>query len=222
LNYIITDRTVGQGGNAVSAKVVDKKEKQDLIIAAAIQEFIKKGFAKTTINDIAKAAGIGKGTVYEYFVTKEEIINHTFEYFVRSLEMDFQQVLISELSPEKKLELIFNGFSDFLDSGSNDMVELMFDLWSESIKGKESKSLMFREMSKFYMAYREIFADIIIEGMGDGSFKKNINPYDAASLIVGGLDGIMVQWILDKENFKFRDVVKTASFIFLKGIGAGG
>lgn len=204
----------------MSPKVVDKKEKKDLIIAAAIQEFIKKGFAKTTITDIARTAGIGKGTVYEYFSTKEEIINHTFEYFVHSLELDFAQVLISELGPAEKLEQIFNGFADFLDSDSRDMMELMFDLWSESIKGKDSKSLIYTEMSKFYQAYREIFADIIVEGMGDGSFVKNINPHNAASLIVGGLDGIMVQWVLDRENFNYRDVVKTAASIFIKGISA--
>lgn len=203
------------------AKVVDKREKKDLIIAAAIQEFIKKGFAKTTINDIAKTAGIGKGTVYEYFTTKSEIINSTFEYFIRSMEFDFEQVLISGLPPTEKMLEIFKQFSDFLDSETRVIMELMFDLWSESIKGKSSKSIIYTEMRKFYHAYREIFADIIIEGMGDGSFKKDINPHHAASLIVGGLDGIVVQWVLDMESFNYHDVLKTAASIFINGISPG-
>ncbi len=78
--------------------------------------------------------------------------------------------------------------------------------------------MLSQEMNKFYQAYREIFADIIIEGMGDGSFRKNINPRSAASMIVGALDGLIVQWILDKDNFDFPDVVKTITDTLLNGI----
>jgi AcrR family transcriptional regulator len=203
----------------VSAKLVDKQEKKNQIIMAAIRKFVKKGFAKTTISDIAKAAGIGKGTVYEYFSTKEEIINFTFEHFVRALEIDFEKALISDQSPTDKLNQIFDGFAGFLNSHSAELMELMFEFWAESIRGKgDSKNLIFQEMNKFYHAYREIFADIIIEGMSSGVFRKDINPHNAASMIVGALDGIMVQWILDRENFDFKDVVKTISLTMTKGI----
>jgi AcrR family transcriptional regulator len=198
--------------------VVDKKEKQEQIISAAIREFTKNGFAATTISDIARAAGIGKGTVYEYFSTKEEIIEHTFNFFVRSLEMDFEAILISGLAPVDKLKRIFDSFTRFIDSESQEMLELMFDFWSVSIRHKESKGIIFQEMKKFYQAYREIFSDIIIEGMGDGSIRKDINPLSAASMIVGALDGIMVQWVLDRESFDFKDVVKTMASSFLNGI----
>lgn len=204
------------------AKVVDKKEKKEQILIAAMQVFAKKGFTKTTISDIANAVGIGKGTVYEYFSNKEEIINHSFNFFVHTLELDFQEVLIQDIPANEKLVLILDGFSHFLDSGATEHVELMFDFWSESIKNKESKGLMFQEMNKFYHSYREIFADIIIEGMGDGSFKKNVNPRSIASMIVGALDGVMVQWILDQDNIDFKDIVKTLTNTVLNGISAPG
>jgi len=200
------------------AKVVDKKEKKDQIILAAIREFSKKGFARTTINDIAGAAGIGKGTVYEYFANKEEIINHSFQFFVRALELDFEEVLISDFPAVEKLKHILNSFAGVINSDSQEYIELMFDFWSEGIKDKDSRGMLSQEMNKFYQAYREIFADIIVEGMGDGSIRKNINPRSAASMIVGALDGLMVQWILDKENFDFPDVVKTISDTMLNGI----
>jgi AcrR family transcriptional regulator len=203
----------------VSARVIDKQEKKDQIISAAMREFVKKGFAKTTISDIAKAAGIGKGTVYEYFSTKEEIIHFTFEHFVRALELDFEEALISNLSPIEKINQIFDGFAGFLDSHSTEMMELMFDFWSESIRNKgDSKNIILQEMQKFYRAYREIFADIIIEGMSTGDFRKDINPKSASSMIVGALDGIMVQWILDRENFDFKDVVNTIKLTMRRGI----
>jgi hypothetical protein len=99
-------------------------------------------------------------------------------------------------------------------------MELMFEFWSEAIKDKGSKGMMFEEMIKFYQVYREIFADIIIEGMGDGSFRKDINPRSTAAMIVGTLDGLMVQWILERETLDFLDILKTVTITVLDGITA--
>ena len=44
----------------------DKTQKRQRIMDAALQVFVKSGYEKTKIIDVAQAAGIGKGTVYEY------------------------------------------------------------------------------------------------------------------------------------------------------------
>jgi TetR/AcrR family fatty acid metabolism transcriptional regulator len=202
----------------MAAKVIDKKEKKDQIIEAALREFSKKGFARTTINDIANAAGIGKGTVYEYFAHKEEIIQHAFMHFMRTFEINFQEVLISNVPALEKFKQILTGFSGFIDSDSKELLELLFDFWAEGIKDKNAKGMLMHHMKQFYHAYKEIFADIIIEGMGDGSFRKDINPRSAAAMIVGCLDGLMVQWLMDKENFDFKGVLNTVTDILQRGI----
>jgi TetR/AcrR family fatty acid metabolism transcriptional regulator len=202
----------------MSAKVVDKKVKKDQIIGAAVQVFAKKGFAKTTINDIAHAAGIGKGTVYEYFSNKEEIINQSFRYFMRAMELDFQEILIQEITGKEKLIRILEGFSQLMNAETMELVELMLDFWAEGIKTKNSQGILMEEMNKFYHSYREILADVIIEGMGDGSFKKNINPRSVASMIIGTLDGVFVQWILDKKSIDYQEMVRTVTFTVLNGI----
>ena len=206
----------------MSAKVVDKKEKKDQIVEAAIREFARKGFSRTTINDIANAAGIGKGTIYEYFSNKEDIVHETFQFFMHSLEPDFQAILISRVSAKEKLRQILDSFSHFINSEyHNELMELMFEFWSEAITDKSSKGAMFEEMIKFYQVYREIFADIIIEGMGDGSFRKDINPRSTAAMIVGTLESLMVQCTLESETLDFQDILKTVIIIVLDGITAG-
>ena len=59
----------------MAPKIVDKEAKKTQIIIAATQVFSKLGVAKTKMIDIAQAAGIGKGTIYEYFRSKEEIFS---------------------------------------------------------------------------------------------------------------------------------------------------
>jgi hypothetical protein len=102
--------------------------------------------------------------------------------------------------------------------GSVEFIELMFDFWSEGIKSKQSRGGLLKDMNKFYRAYREIFAGVIVQGMSDGSFKKDINPGYIAAVIVGSLDGIIVQWVLDKDTVDFTEAVKTMKSTFLKGI----
>jgi len=200
------------------AKIVDKDEKKDHILKAAIGEFAKKGFAKTTISNIAQAAGIGKGTVYEYFKNKEEIINYSFNYFMRFVQFDIEAILIDDISARGKLERILDLFSDMNNLGSTDFVELMFDFWSEGIKSKDGRGGLLKDMNKFYRSYREVFTDIIVEGMSDGSFRKDINPGYIAAMIVGCSDGIMVQWVLDKEAVDFSEAMKTIKNTILRGI----
>lgn len=59
------------------ASIREKKKQQtrQAIMQAAIKLFSKKGFEKTSIEELAKAAGIGKGTIYSYFQTKTDILH---------------------------------------------------------------------------------------------------------------------------------------------------
>lgn len=50
-----------------------KKQTRDAILQAALKLFTRQGYEHTSIDQLAKAAGIGKGTVYTYFPTKSEI-----------------------------------------------------------------------------------------------------------------------------------------------------
>jgi AcrR family transcriptional regulator len=209
---------IGIKGAFMCAKIVDKEEKKDHILKAAIGEFAKKGFTRTTISNIAGAAGIGKGTVYEYFKNKEEIINYSFNYFMRFMQFDIEAILIKAMPAREKMEGILDLFSDMNNWGSADFIELMFDFWSEGIKSKDARGGLLKDMNKFYRSYREIFADIIVQGMGDGSFRKDINPGYIAAMVVGCLDGIMVQWVLDKEAIDFSEALKTIKTTILRGI----
>lgn len=49
------------------------QEKQKLIVDAALSQFGKMGYKKTSVNDIATAAGISKGMVFHYFKNKKQM-----------------------------------------------------------------------------------------------------------------------------------------------------
>lgn len=70
----------------MSPKTVDRQSKKKEIGLAAQDHFVQNGFADTSISQIAKAADVGKGTIYEYFQSKDELISFALEIYVEKIE----------------------------------------------------------------------------------------------------------------------------------------
>jgi AcrR family transcriptional regulator len=202
----------------MSAKIVDKEEKKIKILMAAITLFARKGFEKTTINDISKEAGIGKGTVYEYFHNKEEMINESFHFFLSQMDLDHEHILKENTTAAEKMKQILSSFSYFIRPETEGLINMMFMFWGEAMRDQTTKNIIFHEMKNFYSEYRGLFMDIVVMGMQDGSFRKNINPEHIASIIIGMLDGMMVQWLLDRELIRYDEMISSVVTFVIDGI----
>ena len=71
----------GEEAVPMSNRATRAAERRDAIVAAAMEEFITRGFAATRLDDIAKRAGVAKGTIYLHFKDKESM----FEELVRTV-----------------------------------------------------------------------------------------------------------------------------------------
>ena len=202
----------------MSALIVNKIQKKEEIILAALEVFAEKGLSNSTIKEIADKAGIGKGTIYEYFKDKNEIIHSSFFYFQKLFEFDMENILLSEENGASKLKSLMISILSIIKSENKDYLDLMFDFWAEGIKGHE-KGVMLAEMNKFYKSYRKLFEDVLREGIEDGSIRKDIDPFETSSIIIGTMDGIMVQWILDKKIINLKKIEKNLINLILNGTG---
>jgi len=99
----------------------NKKEKRELIIQAAISIFAKEGFHGARISDIAIAAGIGKGTIYEYFKSKtqlfEEMIKYTLEIYIANIELISQGRTSTQERLKRFVELAIEIARQHMDIG---------------------------------------------------------------------------------------------------------
>ncbi len=68
---------------------IDKDEKKIKILKAAMDVFAEKGFHTARMADVAEIAEIGKGTIYEYFRSKEDLFMELFT-FVMKEPIDYQ------------------------------------------------------------------------------------------------------------------------------------
>ncbi len=145
----------GPGGGAVSARgnrgnrAERRTERREAILAAALDEFSVRGFADTRLDDVAKHAGVAKGTIYLYFHDKE----HLFQELVRSM-----------LSPlVGRIEA-----APIVDLPVKAIVQTIVDLFVREICGTRRKDVIrliiaegtrFPKLAEFY--HREVIARVV-------------------------------------------------------------
>ncbi|MCA1027374.1 TetR/AcrR family transcriptional regulator [Cytobacillus kochii] len=81
---------------------VDRKQ---LIIQAATKSFSLFGYKATTMEQVAKIANVGKGTIYTFFKNKEELFDEIITALIREMKIEAEQVLSSDLSLQENLHL---------------------------------------------------------------------------------------------------------------------
>ncbi len=149
------------------------------ILESALNVFIEKGFYKARIEDIAKKAGIAKGTVYLYFKNKKELffssIINEFEKFYSKMK----KILKKEKEPEKKLKKILYLFYENLKK-KRKYFESAIRLWPGEI-GEEIIKLILPRIRKILTEIESILK----EGKKKGIFKNLQSPYSDAVIIMG-------------------------------------
>lgn len=131
-----------------------KDNKKDRIIEAAIQILSRKGYHNTKMEEIAVAAGIGKGTVYEYFTGKlqllQEIMERSFYLYDYSIKSD----LNNSLSIEQKIKKLIEDHIRFCQNNKELTRLLFFD--TETMDNEirdwacEKRRLKEKQMREFF------------------------------------------------------------------------
>jgi AcrR family transcriptional regulator len=96
----------GEGNGVRAQRAAARRE---AILAAALDEFAAQGFAATRLDDVARRAGVAKGTIYLHFQDKEalfqELIRSVLGPFVGTLEVALKADLPVRLVAEQALEM---------------------------------------------------------------------------------------------------------------------
>ncbi len=202
----------------MTPKRVDKDEKRQEIIHAAMLVFSDKGVANTKIADIAKVANIGKGTVYEYFKNKDDIFVNVFDMVIAQTLSEISEAIKDLEDPSNKLRQIFSLSISSLANDHFDMALIMLDIWGEGIrKNRENINSIFN-IEQIYNDYRSMVAKILQEGIKKGYYHE-MNTTVVASIFIGALDGISLQRLMQKDLFDLSTLTDDFINLFLNGIG---
>ena len=193
-----------------------RTDKNKRIIDAAVMVFAQKGYASATIADIAASAEIGKGTIYEYFDSKEDLFFAVFEWF-KIKTRDAAKVNIAVLggSAAKRLEALSDSFMGMWHE-IKDVFTLTMEFWAAS----SSAQMQDRFKANFrntYQEFRDVVASLIQDGIERGEFRSDINPDSVAAAVVGAWDALFLQaWF--EDDFDPVTIAREFLTIIIEGL----
>lgn len=195
-----------------------KEQKKALIIKAAAQVFADRGFSGTVMADIADQAGIGKGTLYEYFDSKEDLFFAVFEWFTQETEAA-AKVSISALggSVSERLAVLSESvMQSWLEM--KDLFTLVMEFWAASASSQMKQRFKgyFRQA---YEDFRRIVAALIREGIEHGEFQEDTVPESVAAALVGTWDALLLQAWFD-ETFDPLTTARNFVAVLIRGLAA--
>lgn len=171
------------------------EDRRRTILAAAAKVFDAHGYAATTVESVAEEAGIAKGSIYNYFQSKEDLFNQVFNSVVSVEFSDFWKVVKEDCPAIDKLNAVLDLWYERLEQHGR-IGRLVLEFWATAARDEQHKGEFATTFSEVYTNSRNLIASILAQGAADGEFGRQFDTPLEASLIVAILDGIQIESIL--------------------------
>lgn len=168
------------------------------IASAASVLFMEKGIAETSMDDIAKAAGYSKATLYVYFENKEEIVGILVLGSMKKLYDYIASALVQQESTKSRYELICRGLVRYQEE-----FPFYFDMALSKINIDFENRDYLPEEKETYLVGEEInekLRDFLTAGMENGELRDDLEIMPAIFNFWGMLSG-MIQLAANKEAY---------------------
>jgi AcrR family transcriptional regulator len=186
-----------------------QKGKKDRIIDAAARIFAQKGYAGSSVADIAVKAEIGKGTIYAYFDSKEDLFFAVFEWFMLQTGTA-AKVSVSHLggSATQRLEVLSDSIMGMWDE-IQDIFTLTIEFWAAS-SSSQIRDRFKEAFRRLYNEFRGLVVALIRDGIERGEFRSDVDSASIAAALVGTWDALFIQAWFEK---KFDPLITARNFL---------
>lgn len=166
--------------------------KRNRILRAAIEVFASKGYFHARMTDVAKAASVADGTLYLYFEGKEHLLMSIFDDVLTRFIERLQEEIAALDDPVDKLRVMLRLHLETLGRDP----ALAHVLQVEARHSRRFMSLFTRGRLGEYLS---ILRGIIEEGQELGSFRRDVPPGLATTLVFGAADELVTSWLLAEQ-----------------------
>ena len=195
---------------------MDKIEKRKEILRKSIDLMYLQGYHGTNVRELAKEAGLGKSTFYNYFVSKEEYAIFALDYYLEVLGYERFQLL--EDTTVRPLERIKNFYRSKIDN----MVSLEFklgcfigNLTQEMADVNEPISAATEQLHNKISS--RILKCIIAE-QKDFEYKPVLAPEVLADYIINSWQGALIRMKASKSRVPLDEFYEVLSKVLLKSL----
>ncbi|MDQ3800761.1 MAG: TetR/AcrR family transcriptional regulator [Acidobacteriota bacterium] len=165
---------------------VQTQEVREAILDATDRLLSRRGYKKMTIDDLAQEVGIGKGSVYLHFTSKEEIALSHIDRIVERLKEKLHRIAAETAdAPESRLKrMLACRVLHRFDSVQHYTVSV------SDLLAAIRPSLLERRQ-RYFAEEAQIFAGIIVEGQLNGTFREELDPLEIAETLLTATNSLL-------------------------------
>lgn len=195
----------------MAPKRVDTAARREEILGAAVRVFARKGFAATRIEDVAAEAGIGKGSVYLYFDSRDALLDAAFEALAAASGDTLRE---AQTGTDPALDRLAALVASVLAAASSEpeLARISLDLWTVG-RGDEGLPL---DMARVYQEYRAAITGLLREAEAEGTVRAGVDEAHA-TVVVGAIEGCLLQWVID-PRLPVADLAEPIVAVCLDGL----
>jgi len=195
-----------------------KLERRRRILLAARKVFARGGYAATRVSDIATAAGVGKGTLYEYFRGKEDL----FCTLVVAVARESLESLTIQRLPDDPTQALRDVIAYVVDVALRenlDLYRLFFDFWGGAAPHRHKAQELLRDVEG---RFAEFVYDLVRRGQREGAFRPEIDARQFVHVFVAAVDGLSLRMVILGEEVDLRAYTACLQDLLVESLSTGG
>jgi AcrR family transcriptional regulator len=193
---------------------VQTREVREAILDATDQILSRSGYKKMTIDDLAQTVGIGKGSVYLHFTSKEEIALSHIDRIIERLKDELNRIAAQKISPEDRLRKMLVTRVLFRFESVQHYTQSLNDLLA-AVRPK-----LLARRKHYFAQEAEIFASVIEEGNNSEVFESE-NPLETAETFLVATNSLLPYSLTTQElgeRSEIEEKVLKLADLLLKGL----
>ena len=206
---------------AAATRPTTKKEQREAsvekLLAAALAQFVSRGYRHTTVEQIADTAGLTKGSVYFYFRSKAALLDQLLDR-VEAIVVDPIPERLAEAGSDPRDRMVAFVHGQAMLGIEKWEYVLLLILMSLEFAG--SGDAIERRITAIYdRLYRHVEA-IIADGKRSGAFRADVSAREQAAVVMAGHDGTFLEWYRRKDALDGPALVRALRTATLGGLAA--
>jgi AcrR family transcriptional regulator len=209
----LTDWSVDKNGEPMAPKIVDRDEKRMQIAHAAVEVFARQGFDRSKMDDVAREAGVGKGTLYEYYSDKEALLQEAFELLMGMYLGQFKSAVRHDTPPLETLREVTEGVIAAMEH-----VGPVYKFFIEYMLYASRNPQATQALAELLESFRALAKGLFDRGVRDGTLRADLDTTAAAAAYAAWFDGAIFHWIVLSAGPSLRQMADQFHDLMLRGM----
>jgi AcrR family transcriptional regulator len=167
--------------------------RREELIQATYLEVAEKGYSAVTLQDIARRAGVSKGSTLYYFATKEDLFLGALEWMVEQMHTRMAEAIAAVEDPVEKIKAIIRViFANAQESRQ------FFLAYTDFVSIGTRHTRFHDQNARFYHGCCDHNREVLEAGIKAGVFRP-LDIEETSSMMRALVDGMMLQWFFSSE-----------------------